>query len=238
MTTPLSPPAAPDARPVSPPPIPGPSEPGLGHSGGLGRAVPWATEPARRRFQFHAKLVTTDAKARTIAGYASTRDLDHTGDVVEPAAFRDSLDAFMRNPILTYMHNWADPIGKVTEAVIDDRGLAISAQLSQTANKVWTLIEEGMLRALSIGYDVLEEHFEAGANRITRLRLYEVAIVSIPANQHCLFSIGKALRYGTDLLCPACVGPMAPGLVLSPTELREACALLDDILVAWPGQAA
>lgn len=238
MTHLASPPPPRPAPVRSPPPTRGPSEPGLGHSGGPARADGPVVGPAKRRFQFHAKLVTTHGAERTIAGYASTREVDRAGEVVEPAAFRDSLTTFLRNPILTYMHNWADPIGRVTDAVIDERGLAITAQLSKTADKVWTLIEEGVLRALSIGYDVLEEHFDAGVNHITKLRLYEVAVVSIPANQHCLFSVSKALCHGTDLLCPACAGPLTGGLVLSPSDAREACALLQDLIVAWPGQAA
>ena len=238
MTHLPSPSSPPSASVSSPPPTRGPSESGLGHSGGPAQADRPAGAPTQRRFQFHAKLVKTDGAERTIAGYASTREVDRAGEVVEPDAFRDSLATFLHNPILTYMHNWADPIGRVTDAVIDERGLAITAQLSKTADKVWTLIEEGVLRALSIGYDVLEEHYDAGVNHITKLRLYEVAVVSIPANHHCLFSVSKALRHGTDLLCPACAGPFTGGLVLSPSDAREACALLQDLIVAWPGQAA
>jgi len=121
-----------------------------------------------RTFRFHMKLVETDRGRRRIEGYASTRDLDRTGDVIQPGAFADSLEDFMSNPVLTYMHDWSDPIGKVIE--------------------------------FSIGYEVLEERPIDGVNQILKLRLYEVAIVSIPANRRALFSVSKALEAGDDLV--------------------------------------
>jgi HK97 family phage prohead protease len=146
------------------------------------------------------KFVESDKARRRIEGYASTRDLDRTGEIVEPGAFADSLKDFMANPILTYMHDWSDPIGKVVRARIDDLGLYITAEVSETAHKVWTLIEEGILRAFSIGYEVLDEKVIDGANHILKLRLYEVAVVSIPANRRALFSVSKALEAGDDLV--------------------------------------
>ncbi len=160
----------------------------------------------RRTFRFHMKLVEADRGRRSIEGYASTRDLDRTGDVVQPGAFAESLRDFMANPVLTYMHDWSDPIGKVTDARIDEVGLYIRARISETAERVWKLIEEGILRAFSIGYEVIDEKLIDGVNHILGLRLYEVAIVSIPANRRALFSVSKALETGDDLVahCHAC----------------------------------
>jgi len=163
-----------------------------------------ASAKPKRTFRFHMKMVESDKARRQIEGYASTRDLDRTGEVIEPGSFADSLRDFMANPVLTYMHDWADPIGKVIDARIDEVGLFIRAEISETAEKVWKLIEEGILRAFSIGYEVVEEKALDGINHILRLRLYEVAIVSIPANQRALFSVSKALERGTDLVCSDC----------------------------------
>ncbi len=159
----------------------------------------------KRTFRFHMKLVESDRDRRRIEGYASTRDLDRTGEVVEPGAFAGSLKDFMANPVVTYMHDWSNPVGKVLDARIDEVGLFIRAEVSQTADRVWRLIEEGILRAFSIGYEVVEEKLVDGVNHIFKLRLYEVAIVSIPANQRALFSVSKGLRAGNDLVA----GPVA-----------------------------
>ena len=154
----------------------------------------------KRKFRFHMKFVESDKGRRMIEGYASTRDLDRTGDVVQPGAFAESLKDYLTNPVVTYMHDWSNPIGKVVDARIDELGLFIRAEISETADTVWKLIEEGILRALSIGYEVVEEKLIDGINHILRLRLYEVAVVSIPANRRALFSVSKALEAGDDLV--------------------------------------
>lgn len=178
----------------------------------------------RRTFQFHMKLVESESGRREIEGYASTRDLDRTGEVVEPGAFADSLTEFMTNPVLTYMHDWSNPIGKVTDARIDEVGLFIRAEISETADKVWKLIREGVLRAFSIGYEVVEEKLIEGVNHILRLRLYEVAVVSIPANRRALFSVSKGLASGSDLV----EEPSSAGFPES--ALTEARAILQEVM--------
>lgn len=155
---------------------------------------------ARRKFRFHMKFVESDRGRRMIEGYASTRDLDRTGDIVQPNAFAESLKDYLTNPVVTYMHDWSNPIGKVIDARLDELGLFIRAEISETAGTVWKLIEEGILRAFSIGYEVVEEKVVDGVNHILKLRLYEVAVVSIPANRRALFSVSKAVEAGSDLV--------------------------------------
>lgn len=160
----------------------------------------------KRAFRFHAEILN-HSKGKNdkgqdglfIEGYASTKDIDRTGEVVEPSAFADALDEYMQNPVLTYMHDWSNPIGKVVEAKIDDNGLWVKAFISSAAGRVIQLIQEGILKALSIGYEVLDEKVVEGINHLLKVKLYEIAVVSIPANQRALFSVAKALERGTDL---------------------------------------
>jgi HK97 family phage prohead protease len=143
------------------------------------------------------KLVESDRGGRQIEGYASTRDLDRTGEIVEPGAFAESLAEFMANPVLTYMHDGSNPIGKVTDARIDEVGLFIRAEISET--KAWSQIYNGILRAFCLTYEVVEEKVVNGVNHILRLRLCSVAVVSIPANRRALFSVSKGMETGTDM---------------------------------------
>lgn len=191
----------------------------------------------KRTFRFHMKLVESDRAFRQIEGYASTRDLDRTGEVVEPGAFADSLKDFMTNPVLTYMHDWSNPIGKVTDVRIDEVGLFIRAEISETAQKVWKLIEEGILRAFSIGYEVLQEKVIDGVNHILKLRLYEVAVVSIPANRRALFSVSKALETGDDLVnesvdpvCCVIEEPADSAVPVTEQEMTEAHSILKEVM--------
>jgi len=191
----------------------------------------FASARPRRTFSFHMKLVESDSARRQIEGYASTRDLDRTGEVVEPGAFADSLTDFMSNPVVTYMHDWSNPIGKVIDVRIDEVGLFIRAEISETAQKVWKLIEEGILRAFSIGYEVIEEKIIDGVNHIITLRLYEVAVVSIPANRRALFSVSKALEAGSDLVPDRTGDAPQPNSRRQDPEHSEDAALSEEELI-------
>jgi HK97 family phage prohead protease len=209
-----------------------------------------ASAGPKRRFRFHMKLVESDKGRRRIEGYASTRDIDRTGEIVEPGAFADSLKDFMKNPVLTYMHDWSNPIGKIIDARIDEVGLFIRAEISETAQRIWKLIEEGILRALSIGYEVVEEKLVEGLNHILKLRLYEVAVVSIPANRRALFSVSKALEAGDDLLSgnpgddaqgethqPPPIAEPSTEAGFSDAELTEAHSILKEVMATLNPEA-
>jgi len=133
-----------------------------------------------------------------IEGYASTKTLDRQGDIVEPTAFKGATAEFMANPVLSYMHDWSNPIGKVTATRVTTDGLWVRAYISKTAETIIELVKEGILKGFSIGYDVVREEMRKGVNHILALKLYEVAIVSIPANPETLFNLSKALRDGAS----------------------------------------
>ena len=63
-------------------------------------------------------------------------------------------------------------------------------------------VKEGILSAFSIGFRMLEDEIVDEIRHITKLELYEVSIVSIPANREALFDISKGLKYGTDIVVP------------------------------------
>lgn len=150
-------------------------------------------------FKFYPGKSSDGAKGLFIEGYASTRDLDRTGEIVEPEAFRKSLPEFLANPILTYMHSWSDPIGRVVQARIDERGLWVKAFISKTAGRIIELIKEGILRAFSIGFEVLKEEQRGGVTHLLEVKLYEIAVVTIPANPETLFQLSKALERGASV---------------------------------------
>lgn len=161
-----------------------------------------------RSFKFHAEIKSSDDDTRFIEGHASTSGLDLQGDVVLPEAFADGLSDFMQVPTVTRGHNWDDPIGRVIHANIDSNGLFVKAQIAkstQSANETWGLIKEGVLKAFSIGFDIIDGEFKQVNGEsvyvIKKLRLYEIAVVAIPANREAQFSVVKGLLQGDDLVC-------------------------------------
>ena len=160
-----------------------------------------AAEPRRVKDAADAAMVD----GGSVTGYAATFDRipDTYGDVIAPGAFKKSLerwDALKDEgkyiPLL-YGHSTDDPaynIGRVIEAVEDDRGLRIVAEFdaeNEKAQYVRKLVQEGRLYQFSFAYSVndagpveLEDGGEA--YELREIELYEVSLVQIPANQRAV----------------------------------------------------
>lgn len=130
-----------------------------------------------------------------IEGYASTDAVDSYNEIVDPKAFTPYLSKFREFPVLLLNHEWgSQPIGKIVDAEIRERGLWIKALISKTAPDVWMLINEGILKAFSIGFigKRLEESFDDNKPSIWReVELVEISVVNVPANREALFAISK-----------------------------------------------
>lgn len=134
-----------------------------------------------------------------VLAYASTFDRvpDSYGDVVARGAFAKTLADWQAsgNPIpLLFGHRTDDPrmnLGAVIEAEEDERGLKIRARFddeNEIAQYTRKLVKEGRLTKLSFAYDTLDAApvvLEDGtrANELRELKLYEVSLVPIPANE-------------------------------------------------------
>ena len=130
-----------------------------------------------------------------IKGYASTNDQDRAGDIVDPKAWsKGGIGNYENNPIILFNHDYHNPIGKTTELGVDDRGLKINGKISKSAGKIRDLIKEGVLGAFSVGFRVKDADYieETDGYRIKDAELFEISVVSVPANQAATFSVAKA----------------------------------------------
>lgn len=135
---------------------------------------------------------------REFTAYASTwtRTPDAYGDVVAPGAFTDTIAEWRASgnvvPVL-YGHRTDDPGYNVAGAkslTEDDHGLLVHGVFDDTptALQVYNLVKGRRLGQLSFAYDTLDEApitLPGGvkANELRRLRLYEVSLVPVGANQ-------------------------------------------------------
>ncbi|MBC7288804.1 MAG: hypothetical protein H5T86_12365, partial [Armatimonadetes bacterium] len=69
------------------------------------------------------------ARDQAFEGWASTPAVDREGEVVLPEALAASLEEYMQNPIVTYAHDWLNPIGRTVEARATEAGLWVRIQL-------------------------------------------------------------------------------------------------------------
>lgn len=141
------------------------------------------------------ELPSADEKIDSIfiEGYASTNDIDRAGDVVPPQVWQAGLQNYLKNPIILAYHDHDDPVGRMVEHRVDERGLWIKARISAAA-EVFNLIKDGVLTAFSVGFRVKDAEYNSASEvfYVKELELIEISVVSVPANQNTLFSLSKA----------------------------------------------
>ena len=137
-----------------------------------------------------------------ISGLASTNDEDRSGDIIASDAWKDksALKNYLKNPVVLAFHDMTKPIGKTIKHEVLENGLAITARISKSAGHIVGLIKEGIISAFSIGFMIKDADFDpkSGVFMIKKLELFEVSVVSIPANQNALFSLEKNFSNSED----------------------------------------
>lgn len=131
-----------------------------------------------------------------IEWYASTKDKDRWSDIVEPTAFKSALETYMLNPIVLLQHDMEKPVGIVTDATIDSKGLYIKANITEDEDGILSKLKNGVIRSFSIWYRIKDfedkELVDEKGNCywyetiIKDLELLEISLVSIPMNQYAL----------------------------------------------------
>lgn len=132
---------------------------------------------------FKVKAVTEDG---LFSGYGSVFGvLDSYKEIVVAGAFAESLKT--RQPSLLWQHRSGEPIGIYTGVKEDAVGLHVEGKLAlKTARgaEAYELLKMGAVSGLSIGFQVREESYDrvSGINTLKALDLWEVSLVTFPAN--------------------------------------------------------
>ena len=138
--------------------------------------------------QFELKALSDSG---TFSGYGSVFGVeDSYGDIVVPGAFKDSLAAQKakgRMPAMLWQHRSAEPVGVYTKMTEDDIGLQVEGQIALATVRgaeAHALLKMGALSGLSIGYMERDANFDkvSGINTLKKLDLWEVSLVTFPAN--------------------------------------------------------
>lgn len=140
---------------------------------------------------FAYKSVDYDSnKSYRFIGTSEVKDRD--GEIV----LLDGWDFsnYKNNPIVLWGHENRDlPIGKVTAILKDEtkRVIYFDVEFSESyelGKTVRGLVEEGILRATSLGFRVLDWEWGENADAwlLTKCELFELSIVNVPANQEAI----------------------------------------------------
>ena len=168
-----------------------------------------------------------DDKEGTFSGYGAVfSNIDSGGDIIEPGAFTKTIaEGIGRVKILSGHNDSLLPIGIPTELREDAKGLFMSAKISDTTlgRDVKTLIHDGVLCELSIGYDpVVFDYDENGIRHLREVKLWEISVVTWAMNEQAIVTEVKAGRkiyaYCMKSLKDTC------------TSMKAATKLLDKII--------
>lgn len=141
---------------------------------------------------FEVKEIT---EAGIFSGYASVfGNVDAYGDMVMPGAFTKSLAE--KKPALLWQHNSREPIGVWQNFKENEKGLFATGQLLvdgvARAKEAYALLKAGALNGLSIGYRLRNYEWEKINDeevcKLTEIDLWEVSLVTFPANDEARIS--------------------------------------------------
>ncbi|HDC4284585.1 TPA: HK97 family phage prohead protease, partial [Enterobacter cloacae] len=149
-------------------------------------------------------LQAIDIESRTIdVAFCSENPVerDINGEIYYEILLCGSENADLRrlnnNGAVLFNHNHDELIGAVVSARMDsDRVGRATLKISSTANDEWAMIKEGVLTHISIGYNINDYRIEGNRILVTSYEIYEVSLVSIPAD--VLAGVGRSMESSID----------------------------------------
>ena len=149
---------------------------------------------------FYKSFEMKAADNGSIEGYFSTYDKepDSYGDIIEPGAFTETIKKREESghPFpLCFNHDFSAIIGAVESVKDTEKGPFIKANFldTQLAQDVRKMLQSGAIYQFSFAYDILgarrptAEEEKAGIfNVLTKLEVFEISVVTVPANQNAV----------------------------------------------------
>lgn len=146
-----------------------------------------------------------DDDSGVFEGYGSVFGVvDSYKEVVDKGAFTESLEKHGMPKLLIQHSSWQ--VGGVyLEAYEDEKGLFVKGKLNldvQVAREAYSLLKQGAISGLSIGFRPLVEEVnrDTGVTHLKKVRLYEVSIVTFPANEAATISGVKQLASAPETI--------------------------------------
>ncbi|MEI4482223.1 MULTISPECIES: phage major capsid protein [unclassified Phyllobacterium] len=139
-----------------------------------------------------------DEYRRIIRGTATTPSPDRVGDIVDP------LGVAFKNPMpLLWQHKNDKPVGLVKFDKPTKDGITFEAELPKIeeagalkdrVDEAWQSVKAGLVAAVSIGFRAIEYAFlDDGGIRFMKSEVYELSLVTIPANADATISLIKSI---------------------------------------------
>jgi len=154
---------------------------------------------------FTLAIKSLDPDRRTFAGIASTPALDRQGHILDPAGIT------FTNPVpLLLHHDQKQPVGWVTLRAAAD-GIYFDAivsshdeggRLKDRLDEAWHSVKAGVIKTMSVGWRPIGDAVERlrdGATKFLKSEIFEVSMVSIPANPQAVILSHKSVTKGSAM---------------------------------------
>ena len=136
-----------------------------------------------------------------IEGYgAFYGNVDNVNDIIENGAFSEDIGKG-ENVRMLWNHDMEKVIGMWTSVTEDEKGLLVKGQINLNVEKgreAYSLVKQGAVKGLSIGYRVREDAIENGIRRIKKADLYEVSLTAFPVNEKATILSVKSENIKTE----------------------------------------
>lgn len=142
-----------------------------------------------------------DDDQRIITGMATTPEPDRYGDIVDPLGAK-----FAAELPLLWQHRHDSPVGIVKFGKPTAKGIPFTASvakietdgaLKDLVDLAWQSVKEKLVRGVSIGFRALEYSFmDGGGVRFSECEIFELSLVTIPANAEATIQSIKAMDTG------------------------------------------
>ncbi len=132
----------------------------------------------------------------------SDESVDRMGDVIRADGW--DIAAFEKNPVALYGHNHEKPIGRWENVHVAGKKLVGTLRLAKQGtsafiDSVRSLIEQGILKAVSVGFQPIEaKPRKDGGYEFVRSALHEVSVVAVPANANALVVARALIPHNVD----------------------------------------
>jgi HK97 family phage prohead protease len=149
-------------------------------------------------FDFQTKKA--DDGGLIIEGWANPSTKDRMKEVLNPKSWK--LENYKKNPVILFDHGQdvyygSMPIGKALSIEAKDGGLytkvKISGSKTERITAIRDLIEEGILKAFSVGFDPGREESSDGGKELFDNELLEISVVPIPMHQDALGVLSRGI---------------------------------------------
>jgi len=130
--------------------------------------------------------MSDDGRYREIEGYGAVfGNVDSYNEIIEPGAFANSIA--VKEPKMAWQHDLRELVGRWDEYREDNNGLMMRGRIATRTERgadAVELLELGALKGLSIGFNTVKSEMDhdKGIRRLLEIDLWEVSLVSVPAN--------------------------------------------------------